>query len=72
MVALDIIKQQEYYTLFMFHYVKSVYFCWTKHFNFVLNNCNDLIFFKLFGKLFHIIAPLYSSELLGMIRFFFT
>ena len=27
MVALYITKQQEYYTLYMFHYVESVYFC---------------------------------------------
>ena len=62
MVALYITKQQEYYTLYMFHYVESVYFCWTKHFNFLLNNCNDLISFKVFGKLFHIIAPVYLTE----------
>ena len=41
----------------MFHYVESIHFCWTKHFNFLLNNCNNLISLKLFGKLFHIIAP---------------
>ena len=27
MVALHIIKQQEYYTLYMFYYVESIYFC---------------------------------------------
>ena len=62
MVALYITKQQEYYTLYMFHYVESVYFCWTKHFNFQLNNCNDLISFKVFVKLFQIIAPVYLTE----------
>ena len=31
MVALHIVKQQEYYTAYMFHYVESVNFCWTKH-----------------------------------------
>ena len=44
-----------------FHYVESVYFCWTKHFNFLLNNHNNLFSFELFGKLFHIIAPLYLT-----------
>ena len=34
----------------------------TEHFNFLLNNCNDLISFKLFGKLFHIIAALNLTE----------
>ena len=34
-----------------------------KHFNFLLNNCNDLISFKLFGKLFHIIAALTEKRL---------
>ena len=47
-------------------------FLLNKTFHFLLNNCNDLISFKLFGKLFHMVAPLYFSELLGMIRFFFT
>ena len=62
MVALYITKQQEYYALYMFHYVESVYFCWTKHFNFLLNNCNKLISFKVFGKLFHIMARVYLTE----------
>ena len=35
----------------------------TKHSNFLLNNCNDLISFKLFGKLFHIIAALTEKRL---------
>ena len=34
----------------------------TKHSSFLLNNCNDLISFKLFGKLFHIIAALNLTE----------
>ena len=57
MVVLHIIKQQEYYTVY-----RVSIFLFNNFFNFLLNNCNDLISFKLFGKLFHIIAPLYLTE----------
>ena len=40
-VALYIIKQQDYYTIYMFHYVEQVYFCWTNQFHFLFNNCSD-------------------------------
>ena len=46
MVALDIIKQQEYYTLYMFHYAESAYFSLKKTFQFSFKQLQWLNFLQ--------------------------